>query len=73
MQIDDDGWRAAGGGANALSPGFGEAAGWGLETILTMALVFTVFAATDSERATDTAHLPVCTRSSIFLLYNRDF
>lgn len=57
--IDDDGWRAAGGGANALSPGFGEAAGWGLETILTMALVFTVFAATDSERATDTAHLPV--------------
>ncbi|KAK9917142.1 hypothetical protein WJX75_001261 [Coccomyxa subellipsoidea] len=56
---DYKGWHAAGGGANALSSGVSEAAGWGLETILTMALVFTVFAATDAERATDTAHLPV--------------
>lgn len=59
MQIDTHGWRAAGGGTNALSPGMSNAAGWGLETILTMALVFTVFAATDAERASDTAHLPV--------------
>lgn len=58
-QIDNNGWRAAGGGANALSKGFSAAAGWGLETILTMALVFTVFAATDAERASDTSHLPV--------------
>jgi glycerol uptake facilitator-like aquaporin len=59
LQTDYKGWHAAGGGANALSSGVSEAAGWGLETILTMALVFTVFAATDAERATDTAHLPV--------------
>ncbi len=58
-QIDSHGWRAAGGGTNALSAGVSNAAGWGLETILTMALVFTVFAATDAERASDTAHLPV--------------
>ncbi|CAL8463398.1 g2932 [Coccomyxa elongata] len=57
--IDSHGWRAAGGGTNALSAGVSNAAGWGLETILTMALVFTVFAATDAERASDTAHLPV--------------
>ena len=59
VQIDVHGWRAAGGGTNALSAGVSNAAGWGLETILTMALVFTVFAATDAERASDTAHLPV--------------
>lgn len=59
LQTDYKGWHAAGGGANALSGGVSEAAGWGLETILTMALVFTVFAATDAERGTDTAHLPV--------------
>ncbi len=56
-QIDKYGWRAGGGGANVLH--ISQAAGWGLETILTMALVFTVFAATDAERAVDTAHLPV--------------
>ncbi|BDA48738.1 Aquaporin PIP2-4 [Coccomyxa sp. Obi] len=55
--VDKYGWRAAGGGANVLH--ISHAAGWGLETILTMALVFTVFAATDAERAVDTAHLPV--------------
>ncbi|CAL8463399.1 g2933 [Coccomyxa elongata] len=55
--IDKYGWRAGGGGANVLR--ISQAAGWGLETILTMALVFTVFAATDAERAVDTAHLPV--------------
>jgi glycerol uptake facilitator-like aquaporin len=58
-QIDYHGWNAAGGGINKLSPGFGFASGWGLETILTMSLVFTVFAATDAERAIDTAHIPV--------------
>lgn len=58
-QVDKSGWRAAGGGVNKLQPEISHAAGWGLETILTLTLVFTVLAATDSQRAVDTAHLPV--------------
>ena len=59
LQVDRSGWRAAGGGVNKLQTEVSHAAGWGLETILTLILVFTVLAATDSQRAADTAHLPV--------------
>ena len=59
MQIDPNGWNAAGGGTNSLSPGITGAAGWGLEAILTMTLVFVVYAAVDAERGANTAHLPV--------------
>ncbi len=52
---------ACGGGVNRLQPEMHFGAGWGLETCLTFLLVFTVLAATDAERATDTAHLPVRT------------
>ena len=57
--MDRTGWVASGGGVNALQPEMDFAAGWGLETCLTFLLVFTVLAATDSSRASDTAHLPV--------------
>ena len=59
VQVDPNGWHAAGGGTNSLSTGITGAAGWGLETVLTASLVFIVFCATDAERGTDTAHLPV--------------
>ena len=59
VQIDRSGWVACGGGVNRLQPELTHAAGWALEACLTFLLVFTVLAATDSERATDTAHLPV--------------
>ena len=36
-----------------------QASGWLMETLLTMTLVFTVFAATDSNRAKISTHLPV--------------
>lgn len=50
---------------NTLSPGITKAGGWGLETIITLTLVFTVFCATDAERGSETAHLPVSMRSYI--------
>ena len=58
-QVDKSGWVACGGGVNSLHVGMNGAAGWGLETLLTFLLVFTVLAATDEARAVDTAHLPV--------------
>lgn len=58
-QIDQTGWVACGGGVNRLQPEMHHGSGWGLETTLTFLLVFTVLAATDAQRATDTAHLPV--------------
>lgn len=36
-----------------------QASGWLMETLLTMTLVFVVFAATDSNRAKISTHLPV--------------
>lgn len=57
--MDPNGWHAAGGGVNSLATGITSAAGWGLETVLTTTLVFIVFCATDAERGSDTAHLPV--------------
>jgi hypothetical protein len=65
LQIDPNGWNAAGGGTNSLSPGITGAAGWGLEAILTMTLVFVVYAAVDAERGANTAHLPVCAQQSV--------
>ncbi len=59
VQVDPNGWHAAGGGGHSLATGITSAAGWGLETILTATLVFIVFCATDAERGSDTAHLPV--------------
>ena len=41
------------------STGISKAGGWLLESILTMLLMFTVFAATDSNRARISTHLPV--------------
>jgi glycerol uptake facilitator-like aquaporin len=38
-------------------------AAWGMEAILTFALVFMVFAATDNFHAMTTAHLPVSSKS----------
>ena len=59
MQIDSAGYTAALGAANRLNQGVSLASAWGFETILTCLLVFTVFAATDAQRAVKTAHLPV--------------
>ena len=63
MQIDSAGYTAALGAANRLAQGVSLASAWGFETILTCLLVFTVFAATDAQRAVKTAHLPVSARS----------
>jgi hypothetical protein len=38
---------------------FVQASGWLMETLLTMTLVFVVFAATDTNRAKISTHLPV--------------
>ena len=59
LQVDSAGFTAAMGAANRLNQGVSVASAWGFETILTCLLVFTVFAATDHERAKETAHLPV--------------
>ena len=58
-QVDSGGFAAALGAANRLNEGVSLASAWGFETILTCLLVFTVFAATDAQRATKTSHLPV--------------
>ena len=52
-------YAAAGGAANQLFPPTTPAGAWGMETVLTFALVFMVLSATDSERAVDAPHLPV--------------
>lgn len=57
--MDSAGFAAALGAANRLNEGVSLASAWGFETILTCLLVFTVFAATDAQRATKTSHLPV--------------
>ena len=64
MQINKKGFDLAGGGANKLNPDIPYGAGWAMETILTFALVFMVYAATDSVRGSNTAHIPVsvCSR-----------
>ena len=54
-------YAAAGGAANQLFAPITPAGGWGMETVLTFALVFMVLSATDSERAVDAPHLPVRT------------
>ena len=47
---------------------FTQASGWLMETLLTMTLVFVVFAATDTNRAKISTHLPVkaCAQSRGF-------
>ena len=58
-QVDSAGFTAALGAANRLNAGVSLASAWGVETILTCLLVFTVLAATDGQRGKETAHLPV--------------
>jgi MIP family channel proteins len=57
--VDRTGWHASTGGTNRLLPGISKASGWLMETLLTMTLVFVVFAATDTNRAKISTHLPV--------------
>ncbi len=57
--VDEVGYDAAGGGANAVNPFITKSGAWLMETILTFSLVLVVFAATDKNRAINTAHLPV--------------
>ena len=65
VQTDHEGFNAAGGGSNRLLEGFPSTAGWLMECILTFALVFVVFAATDTARAQSTAHLPILAPAAI--------
>jgi aquaporin PIP len=58
--VNTTAYLAAGGGANQMGSGMSSAGGWGLETISTFALVFTVLCATDGVRYPSVAHLPVC-------------
>ncbi len=55
-------YAAAGGAANQLFAPTTAAGGWGMEVVLTFALVYLVLSSTDSERAVDAPHLPVRTR-----------
>ncbi|KAK9829737.1 hypothetical protein WJX72_007578 [[Myrmecia] bisecta] len=57
--VDKVAFAVAKGGTNGLTALVDEGGGWLMETILTFALVFVVFAATDAARAENTAHLPV--------------
>ena len=55
-------YAAAGGAANQLFAPTTAAGAWGMEVVLTFALVYLVLSSTDSERAVDTPHLPVRAR-----------
>jgi glycerol uptake facilitator-like aquaporin len=57
--VDTSRYNLSGGGANQLAPGINRASGWLMETILTAALVYMVFAAVDPVRQQTTAHIPV--------------
>lgn len=57
--IHPSAYVSAGGGANGVGPGLTMAGTWGLETISTFILVFTVLNATDGVRYASVAHLPV--------------
>lgn len=59
VQVNAAGYHLAAGGANKLQPGVSYAAGWLMEFLLTAALVYVDYAATDNERGRDTAHIPV--------------
>lgn len=52
-------YLSAGGGANQVGGGLTMAGAWGLETISTFILVFTVLNATDGVRYASVAHLPI--------------
>lgn len=56
---DPTGFHAGAGGTNRLLAGQSQGGAWLLEFMLTGLLVFVVFAATDTHRATTSAHLPV--------------
>eukprot|EP00884_Botryococcus_braunii_P022677 jgi/Botrbrau1/9093/Bobra.0305s0002.3 len=56
--VDTSRYNISGGGANQLAPGINRASGWLMETILTAALVYMVFAAVDPVRQQTTAHIP---------------
>lgn len=66
--VDTNAYDLSGGGANELAPGINKASGWLMETILTAALVYMVFAAVDPIRQQTTAHIPVCSRLSFPLM-----
>lgn len=57
--INNTAYVSAGGGANQVGGGLTTAGAWGLETISTFMLVFTVLNATDGVRYSAVAHLPV--------------
>lgn len=59
LQVNIRGFDLAGGGANKLDGNITYGAGWTMEAILTFALVFMVYAATDTVRGMNTAHIPV--------------
>ena len=63
VQINKVGFELASGAVNKLDPDIPYGAGWTMETILTFALVFMVYAATDTLRGSTTAHIPVRTSS----------
>lgn len=65
MQTDLTGFAAATGGANRLLKGLPPSAGWLLECVLTFALIFVIFIATDQKRAQSTPHLPVLAPAAI--------
>ncbi|RCV20837.1 hypothetical protein SEVIR_4G089200v4 [Setaria viridis] len=52
-------YEAAGGGANAVNPGYTKGDGLGAEIVGTFVLVYTVFSATDAKRSARDSHVPV--------------
>lgn len=60
VQVNKDGFELAGGAVNKLNPNIPYGAGWAMEALLTFALVYMVYAATNPVRGSSTAHIPVC-------------
>ena len=52
-------YQSAGGGANAVAPGYTKGDGLGAEIVGTFVLVYTVFSATDAKRSARDSHVPV--------------
>ncbi|XP_066370111.1 aquaporin PIP1-6-like [Miscanthus floridulus] len=52
-------YESAGGGANAVGPGYTKGDGLGAEIVGTFVLVYTVFSATDAKRSARDSHVPV--------------
>ena len=52
-------YMGAGGGANAVNPGYTKGDGLGAEIVGTFVLVYTVFSATDAKRSARDSHVPI--------------